>query len=969
MYPFLQDFKVVSVAELEKSQNLDGGKENQAAKLYCLNDDQQLTHLLVRCESDLSFLTELVSIESLTLLALHNCQLTEIPDVVFQCVSLTVLDLDANLLTRLTESIGQLTQLKHLSLNNNKINGLPNKLGQLKQLTRFELSRNQLTTLPKEIGHLSQLNHLDLHNNQLTALPKEFGQLSQLQTLSLYDNQLTALPKEIGHLSQLQDLYLNGNQLTALPKEIGHLSQLQTLYLHDNRINQLPPSMAQLSALQEFYIFLNPITENTHEMADSLPPLEHIAYLLEIQKPETQTLNEAKVLVLGDERVGKTSLINRIIGREMDEDEKTTLGIDIQQYRLKNGININIWDFAGQEITHQTHQFFLSHRSLYLLALDGQKQDDDAAISQWLNTIKTTAGDAPIVVVINKCDRNPGCQFDIFRYQQDFNIVKVLYTTAADEGKLSASVLSQIEHSIDDLVSVIEQQIGQIKEVKLPFPPAWLAVKQALEDEKDKQTDFIESSIYEQLCEQNGVTNPIMQDALLTILNQIGTIVTYKEHERLNVMQIINPIWVTNGVYKVLRSGLIKAGEATLNRNQFQHIFANDSNDTRYSKSRHYTWLIDLLKQFRLAFSIDEQQILIPSRLETTQPDFVLADFQQGLNFRFVYQGILKTTVISQFIVLMHEYITTDTNKYWKRGVFLNHDTAKAVVISNEEQKTITIAIAVDKTTGANRAGRELLTIIRHAIRKINGPELDVEEQVPLLVEHTLLGFKSYDEILEAEEEGEKNIRGRVSQGDTKSRSFSVTELLDGYRIEDKTDFDYAKLDKDLFEIACLETENRHAIFNEKEDLTNDRFKTALLNRQYRVSDQTRAGESGTGLNAGELDLLIRNNQTGLAECVIEAFVLKNHDTKVINSHLSKLMHNYDTTGNRHNYAISYVKSARFYALWKSYQAQIPDFTDTSGNGDKTMVLTGYSDHGRGRYKHTVHHLFINFFTGELVGE
>jgi len=29
--------------------------------------------------------------------------------------------------------------------------------------------------------------------------------------------------------------------------------------------------------------------------------------------------------------------------------------------------SVNIWDFGGQEIYHATHQFFLTHRSLYLL--------------------------------------------------------------------------------------------------------------------------------------------------------------------------------------------------------------------------------------------------------------------------------------------------------------------------------------------------------------------------------------------------------------------------------------------------------------------------------------------------------------------------------------------------------------------------------------------------------------------------
>lgn len=142
-----------------------------------------------------------------------------------------------------------------------------------------------------------------------------------------------------------------------------------------------------------------------------------------------------------------------------------------------------------------------------------------------------------------------------------------------------------------------------------------------------------------------------------------------------------------------------------------------------------------------------------------------------------------------------------------------------------------------------------------------------------------------------------------------------VKALLNGYRIIDDTQFDYSKLRSDLFAISGLEADSRHAIYPKSEDLTNDRFKKALLNRGYTVEDQSRGGESGTEFRAGERDLLIRNSQTKIPKCIIEAFVLNTFNTKTIESHLQKLLHNYDTVGNKENYAISYVKSDRFFAI------------------------------------------------------
>ncbi|MCJ8272860.1 MAG: GTP-binding protein, partial [Psychrosphaera sp.] len=665
MYSFLDGFEKISVAEIKDEQSYWQVAANKIVNRFCVNDAGELTHLLVRGDTALSFLTELESIDSLVELTLQKCELTEVPAVIGQMIQLVVIDLDSNKITQLPSSIGQLTALQHLSLNGNAFTQFDETFCALKHLVQLELGRNQLTVLSAGIEALSQLQQLDLRFNKLITLPAEVGKLSQLTTLRLNGNRLTTLPAEISKLSQLTTLRLTNNQLTRLPVEIGKLSQLEVLFLNGNELTELPENLSKMDRLAFFNISNNPITKNIHEIANDLPAKELIAYLLEIQKQETQTLNEAKVLVVGDERVGKTSIINRIIGREMDEEEKSTMGIDIQRHPLGNGVNINIWDFAGQQITQHTHQFFLSSRSLYLYILDAQKEDNDSDITQWLNTISATAGDSPIIVVVNKCDLNPGYRFDFHRYQQDFNIVKVLYTTAQDEAKIKAEVLLQISDSIDCLVTVVTEQIGQIKEVKMPFPPSWLAVKKELEDEQRKETDFIESAAYEYICKSHGLTNETLQDALLSVLNQIGTIVTYKDHQRLSVMQIINPAWVTNGVYKILRSNEINKSNATLNQQQFKRIFANEP---KYRQSRHYTWLIDLLKQFRLAFSIDDHTVLIPSRLESAQPAIDMADYQQGLHFVFEYDGILKKNILHQFIVLMHEYITTDEDKYWQRG-------------------------------------------------------------------------------------------------------------------------------------------------------------------------------------------------------------------------------------------------------------------------------------------------------------
>ncbi|NQZ11431.1 MAG: hypothetical protein HRT35_30125 [Algicola sp.] len=466
--------------------------------------------------------------------------------------------------------------------------------------------------------------------------------------------------------------------------------------------------------------------------------------------------------------------------------------------------------------------------------------------------------------------------------------------------------------------------------------------------------DFIENDDYETLCQNNGIDNEQLQDTLLTILNQIGTIVTYKDNDRLSVMQIINPLWVTNGVYKIIRSPLVTSS-ALLTQAQFKQIFSGDS---KY-KTRHYNWLKDLLNQFELSFSIDDASILIPSKLNPNQPDFALADFQTGLNFRYRYHNLLKKSVISQFIVKMKDYIAKQGDKYWQRGVFLHHGDCQAVVISDEEKKTIVIAI---NNTG--RAAKELLTIIRHTLRVVNGENLICDEQVPLLLDTQVVGYEDYDHLVECEAQGDEHIRLKIATGKQKSHRFAIKDLLDGYRIKDDTRFDYDKLTKDLIAISQIETESGHAISGETEDLTNDRYRNALLYKEYNVADQSRGGKSKSGNRAGERDFVVRNSQTGVAESVIEAFILKGLNTTVINGHYNKLVDSYDTTGNRRNFILVYVKTTtnKFAELWQQYQkhfvTHFDGFDDTSDkNSGKEKVKTGITTNGNKE----VFHIFVHF--------
>lgn len=73
-------------------------------------------------------------------------------------------------------------------------------------------------------------------------------------------------------------------------------------------------------------------------------------------------------------RVGKSSLLNLLQGRDISKEKNPTVGLEIENSTI-NGKKVNVWDFGGQERYHFMWQDFLRGAGLTVLVCDSTEEN------------------------------------------------------------------------------------------------------------------------------------------------------------------------------------------------------------------------------------------------------------------------------------------------------------------------------------------------------------------------------------------------------------------------------------------------------------------------------------------------------------------------------------------------------------------------------------------------------------------
>ncbi|CAK8725835.1 hypothetical protein GMJAKD_17805 [Candidatus Electrothrix aarhusensis] len=666
----------------------------------------------------------------------------------------------------------ELTQLQELNLSDNQLSdcSFPNELTQLRKL---DLSDNQLSDI-FFLKELIQLQTLDLSYNQISDISflKELG---QLQALDLSDNQVSNI-SFLKDLLQLQTLDLGYNQISDI-SFLKELSQLQKLDLRSNQLRRLPNWITELLSETVFDKYEhNKINVGDNPLTS--PPPEIIrqgreamrAYFRSLEKEETVKLHEAKVLLVGEGMAGKTSLLKQLQGLEFDKKESQTHGINVlslsnkeipgleqeEEYRL------HFWDFGGQEIMHASHRFFMSNRSLYILVLDSRT---DSRKFHWLRHIEKYGGKSPLIVTMNKIDINPSYNIEQKSINKQFPWIENRFFRISCKNKVG----------LPELVRSIAASISATPLYGMEISKSWLTIRTELEQATEAQ-NYINRDQFIAICEKNGVKDEISRMTLLKLLNDLGTVLFF-ENLPLTDIYVLDPHWVTVGVYKIINSEKTKDGilheidlEFILNEEKIRCDEYDPAREKVFTYTRaELSYLIQIMQEFKLCYlySNSEHLYILPNQLPKEPEQEPELQGDNLLHFVIEYD-FLPSSLFSRLMVRLKEDIR-DRQQQWRYGMFLENDDLNVQAIIRMEEQTNRIIITIK---GGLHNKRQYLSVIRHSIAGLGFQELVPKELVPLPGHEDI--FAEYQELL-GYDRAERDEYFKGTLGET----FSVSELLD----------------------------------------------------------------------------------------------------------------------------------------------------------------------------------------------
>ncbi len=625
-------------------------------------------------------------------------------------------------------------ELEELDLRHNDLISL-SSLSSLPHLKKLYLQHNQLNDI-SDLSGMSQLEYISLGYNRLSNL-NGLSVLPHLRTLHLQDNKLRNINSLTGMIN-LEDLDLSNNLLSNL-KRLPTLRKLKNLDLKGNKITEVPKSILQkCPSLFRINLKDNYIEKLPPEILDNIEALKD--YFRSLEKGIARN-NEVKVIISGNSTTGKTSLVHFLKEREYIKNPDSTHGILIRRWNIgdeDNPLQINAWDFGGQEYYHSTHRLFLDDSALHLLLWDSGTNKECILLtdiylsgkhyqiplehfhySYWLELIRYYAPNSPVMMVQTKTDKTADEAVDGKFFGEPYNVlvqdyhlsVEKAYENIYDDSKSHWLNFKTFETK---LIEMLQNEAS-----KYELGEKWIDIRDEIR-KISKNQPFMSREEFESFC--TDIDPDIEMEGLMVYLKgSASTILYYNEDEgkeeneesdgnnkKLKDIVFLNPEWVTDTIYDILSYDIKKDHDGEFSLQHVENVLKEKGIESMAGK------FLELMEAERFELIFKKPSFtdiyIAPQYLPDIYKDEKVVRRNRPkvpIDFTLFFPRYMPKSIFLRFMV---KYGNLADDIYWKYGILIEKDDVPifAECLFSEHK----IKLSIESKPKAYKLGYDLFQVL-----------------------------------------------------------------------------------------------------------------------------------------------------------------------------------------------------------------------------------------------------------------
>ncbi|XP_061581487.1 ras-related protein Rab-41 isoform X3 [Cololabis saira] len=187
-------------------------------------------------------------------------------------------------------------------------------------------------------------------------------------------------------------------------------------------------------------------------------------------------LRKFKLVFLGEQSVGKTSLITRFMYDSFDNTYQATIGIDFlskTMYLEDRTIRLQLWDTAGQERFRSLIPSYIRDSAAAVVVYDIANLNSFQQTSKWIDDVRTERGsDVIIMLVGNKTDLADKRQITTEEGEQRAKELNVMFIeTSAKTGYNVKQLFRRVAAALPGMDSTPEKSKEDMIDIKLEKQP------------------------------------------------------------------------------------------------------------------------------------------------------------------------------------------------------------------------------------------------------------------------------------------------------------------------------------------------------------------------------------------------------------------------------------------------------------------------------------------------------------------